>query len=141
MIKLTEKIAESLRMKDEIALKVYRAIKAERLKLETAAKAKPYTEEVEISLLSKMKKQREDSYNQYIAANRNDLANIELQEKNFIESLLPFNPSSEELDQEVSEYVTGCDGECTMKNIMQVFKSKYPAIDGKLLAQIVKKYV
>lgn len=141
MINLTEKIAESLRLKDELALKVYRAIKAERLKLETAVKAQPYTDEVEIKLLSKMKKQREDSYNQYVAANRNDLAYIELQEKNFIESLLPFNPNSKELDQEVAEYITGCDGNCQMKEIMQVFKTKYPAIDGKILAQIVKKYV
>ena len=149
MLDIENLIKEALINKSE-NLNVYRSIKAEIMNFKTAKNAKEYNDVEEIKLLQKMVKQREDAYQQYVDADRTDLADNEKKEMDVIKSFLP-KPISEE---EIKEYILELGKENNLdineekfipKQMMGKFissvKTKYPTADGKMVANIVKNFI
>lgn len=92
-------------------------------------------------VLEKMLKQRKDSITQYEAANRQDLADKEKQEIEFIQVYMPAQLSEAEIDQFISQAITetGAAGAQGMGKVMSHLK---PLLQGRadmgLVGQKVK---
>ena len=94
--KITEALKVAMKDKDKVALDSLRAIKSQILLVKTELKGVDVSEEQEIVILQRMVKQRKDSYEQFIAQNRNDLAEVEEAQMKVIEKFLPKQLSLEE---------------------------------------------
>lgn len=165
MLNINELIKQALKSHNKTELLVYQAIKAEILNYKTAKNAKPYDEAAEISILKKMVKQREDSEKQYLEAGREDLATKEHNESEVIKKLLPEPVNESEIRSElyiwagntklIEMYLTEKGvyqfdaievskpfiPKKEMGNAIKYLKSKFPQADGKIIADIVIKYV
>lgn len=103
---INEAIKTAMREKDKVALDSLRAVKSQILLLKTEAKGADVSAEQEIAILQRMIKQRKDSYEQFVAQNRNDLAEVELAQMKVIEQFLPAQLSAEELEAEIKKIIT-----------------------------------
>ena len=140
MNNIDELIQQEIKSGNKFKLETYRAIKAEFLKAKTEKNAKELDEVRKLQILQKMIKQREDSANQYIKANRLDLAADEKAEIAIIAEFLPEEVTKEEIEAAI----VNCNIEKTKSNmgsIIKVIKSQLPLADGKLVAETVKKYL
>ena len=100
MNNIDELIQQEIKSGNKFKLETYRAIKAEFLKAKTEKNAKELDEVRKLQILQKMIKQREDSADQYIKANRLDLAADEKAEIAIIAEFLPEEVTKEEIEQE-----------------------------------------
>ena len=140
MNNIDELIQQEIKSGNKFKLETYRAIKAEFLKAKTEKNAKELDEVRKLQILQKMIKQREDSADQYIKANRLDLAADEKAEIAIIAEFLPEEVTKEEIE----EAIVNCNIEKTKSNmgsIIKIIKSQLPLADGKLVAETVKKYL
>lgn len=140
MNNIDELIQQEIKSGNKFKLETYRAIKAEFLKAKTEKNAKELDEVRKLQILQKMIKQREDSADQYIKANRLDLAADEKAEIAIIAEFLPEEVTKEEIEAAI----VNCNIEKTksnMSSIIKVIKSQLPLADGKLVAETVKKYL
>lgn len=140
MNNIDELIQQEIKSGNKFKLETYRAIKAEFLKAKTEKNAKELDEVRKLQILQKMIKQREDSADQYIKANRLDLAADEKAEIAIIAEFLPEEVTKEEIEAAI----VNCNIEKTKSNmgsIIKVIKSQLPLADGKLVAETVKKYL
>lgn len=101
---------------------------------------KELTETDVIGLLTKMAKQRQESITQYVAAGRNDLADVEIAEKVIIEEYLPQQLSEEEVRLKVAEAISAT-GASTMKDMGKVVALLKPDLVGKADMGFVSKLV
>lgn len=101
---------------------------------------KELTETDVIGLLTKMAKQRQESITQYVAAGRNDLADVEIAEKVIIEEYLPQQLSEEEVRLKVAEAISAT-GATTMKDMGKVVALLKPDLVGKADMGFVSKLV
>lgn len=141
---INEDIKTAMKAKDKIRLETVRGIKKALIEKEVELRAKGFEEltpEQEIDLLSQQAKQRRDSVEQYLKAQRQDLADKEAQELAIIETYLPQQLSNEELTEIIEKIITEVDAK-TMKDLgkvmgkaMQDLKGK---ADGKKIQEIVK---
>lgn len=83
-----------------------------------------------LAILVKMVKQRRDAATQYIDADRQDLADIELQEITVIEDFLPKPLTSDEIDALIKEAIstTGATSMQEMGKVMAILK---PQVQGR----------
>ena len=96
---------------------------------------------VEISLLQKMIKQRNDSIKQYNDAGRNELAEKEQKEIEMIQGFLPEQINEEELIKLATETINdlSADSMKDMGNVMKVLKDKTSGqADPAAISKIVK---
>ena len=139
---INEAIKNAMREKDKIALDSLRAVKSQILLLKTEAKGADVSAEQEIAILQRMIKQRKDSYEQFVAQNRNDLAEVELAQMKVIEQFLPAQLSAEELEAEIKEIITEVGAE-SLKDLGKVMGTASKALagksDGKSISEMVKK--
>jgi len=122
---ITEDVKGAMKAGEKDRLKVLRLITAaikqvevdERIELDDVAV---------LGILNKMVKQRRDSITQFIQGDRQDLADIEQDEIEVIESYLPEKLSEEDLDQLVDEAIatTGAEGIRDMGKVMAAVKAK-----------------
>ena len=78
--KISEDLKAAMKSKDKVRLETVRSIRALILEHEKSGADKELTPELEINLLSSAAKKRAESIEQYLNANREDLANIEKEE-------------------------------------------------------------
>ena len=139
---INEAIKTAMREKDKVALDSLRAVKSQILLLKTEAKGADISAEQEIAILQRMIKQRKDSYEQFVAQNRNDLAEVELAQMKVIEQFLPAQLSAEELEAEIKKIITEVGAE-SLKDLGKVMGTASKALagksDGKSISEIVKK--
>ena len=95
---ISDAIKDAMRAKDKVALDALRAVKSQILLLKTEARGAEVSAEQEIAILQRMIKQRKDSYDQFTAQNRSDLAEVEEAQSKVIEKFLPQQMSSDELE-------------------------------------------
>ena len=140
--KITEALKVAMKDKDKVTLDSLRAIKSQILLVKTELKGVDVNEEQEIAILQRMVKQRKDSYEQFIAQNRNDLAEVEEAQMKVIEKFLPKQFSLEELEAEVKNIITEVGAE-SLKDLGKVMgvasKSLAGKSDGKSISEMVKK--
>lgn len=103
---ISEAIKTAMRAKDRIALDSLRAVKSQILLLKTEALGAEVSSEQEIAILQRMIKQRKDSYEQFTAQGRNDLAEVEEAQMKVIEKFLPEQLSPEELEAEIRQIIS-----------------------------------
>lgn len=143
--RISEDIKTAMKAQDKVKLEAVRGIKKVILEKESEVRAKgreSLTEEEEITLLSQQAKQRRDSIEQYQKANRADLAEQEAQELAIIESYLPAQLSTEEVEATIRDIIQEVgaaspkDMGKVMGPVMQRLKGK---ADGKTVQSLVQK--
>ncbi len=139
---ISEAIKTAMRAKDKVALDSLRAVKAQILLLKTEALGKEVSPEQEITILQRMVKQRKDSYDQFSAQGRNDLAEVEEAQMKIIEQFLPKQLSPEELEGEMKAIIAETGAE-SMKDLGKVIgiasKNLAGKSDGKSISEMAKK--
>lgn len=148
LINVDELIFNATRERRLVDLKVYRSFKTEILNYRTAKNAGEYNESVEISIIKKMIKQRHDAVEQYLNANRLELADEELAEIMVLEKLLPEPVTRQDIINELGKfandngYINGFNEveipKKEMGKVIKYLKDKLPMADGKDVSNIVK---
>lgn len=139
---ISDAIKDAMRAKDKIALDSLRAVKSQILLLKTEARGTEVSDEQVISILQRMIKQRKDSYDQFAAQNRNDLAEVEEAQMKIIEQYLPQQLSPEELEAEIKKIIaeTGAESGKDIGKVMGMASKKLAGkSDGKSISEMAKK--
>ena len=134
---LNDHIKGAMLSGNKVELSVYRFIKNEFMKFETAENAQELTEEAEQKILTKMVKTREDSVSQYIAGGRGELAEIELAEIEILKRYLPREVSEFDIKEYFAEIYLSENK--NMGDYIKQLKQKFPNANGKVIADLVKQ--
>ena len=139
---ISEAIKTAMKEKDKVALDSLRAVKSQILLLKTEAKGAEVSAEQEIAILQRMIKQRKDSFEQFVAQGRNDLAEVEEAQMKVIEKFLPKQLSAEELETEMKKIISET-GAQSAKDLGKVMGAASKALagksDGKSISEMAKK--
>ena len=155
MIDINELIKSSMKSGDKVSLRAYKNLKSEIQKVKTAKNAKPYTDTAKIQLISKMCKNLEDAILDFSKAHREDLVADYTSELEVLKKLLPEPVNESQICSFLKAYCfennfIGPIRESfigmqipkkEMGNVIKAVKVQYPQANGKLISQIVKKYV
>ena len=138
--------------KDGPAKEAYRAIKAELLLNNSAKKPREFGKdiqlpngefinELQISIIRKLIKEREEQVSMYDANSRKDLADMYREQMKYLKELLPLEISKEQIQEAVyGLYPYGFEQKEMGKVIKQI-KEIYPTADGKLISEVVKSHI
>ncbi len=141
-ITINEAIKTAMKEKDKVALDSLRAVKSQILLLKTEAKGAEVSAEQEIAILQRMIKQRKDSWEQFTAQGRADLAEVEEAQMKVIEKFLPKQLSLEELETEIKNIISDVKAE-TIKDLGKVMGKASQSLagksDGKSISEMAKK--
>ena len=165
MINIDELIKNSLKYRNKTELKTYRNLKAEFQKVKTAKNAPEWNDALEMQIISKYSRILEDAILQFSQAHRDDLVSEYTSELEVVKKLLP-EPVNEaqimyeliqwskndfenfsstlEYDAEVGAVIPRINIQIPKKqmgNVIKYIKSKLPTADGKMISEIVKKYI
>ena len=161
MTRVDQLIKEALLSKDKIALNAYKNLKSELQKVLTAKNAPEYSEALFIQITAKYVKLLEEAILQFLEARREDLVSNYTSELEVVKKLLPepvnasdiysFIESDEEFfDQYYITKFIGDNDETVMlqqipkkdmRKAIKYLKSKFPSADGKMISEIIKKYL
>ena len=143
-IKLT--LDQNLKSRDEIATSTVRlilaAIKDHDIQYRTKKKGDSISDEEILNLLLNMIKQRKESVKIYSEAGRDDLKKREEKEIEIINSFLPHQITSNELDNILHETIKeqGFNSIKDLGKLLGFLKSKYPGqLDMQMVAEKAKK--
>ena len=96
----------------------------------------------EVAAMPNLIEVQKDSYEQFVAQNRNDLAEVELAQMKVIEQFLPAQVSAEELEAEIKKIIAEVGAE-SLKDLGKVMGTASKALagksDGKSISEMVKK--
>ena len=140
---IQEAIKEAMKAKDAVALSANRAIKGEILLFKTAeGGAKEVTDGDILKMIQKLVKQRKEAAEQFVAGNRQDLADNELAEAAALEKYLPKQLSPDEVKAKIQEIVAqvGATSIRDMGKVMGVANKALAGLsDGRTISGIVKE--
>lgn len=138
---INEDIKKAMLAREKDKLAALRDIKS-KLLLESTSGNGEVSEEVAIKICMKLHKQRIETYDLYVAQNRQDLADDELYQAKVIEAYLPKMMSEDEVKIEVAAAIqtVGASGPQDMGKVMGVLSGQLAGkADGKLIASLVKE--
>ena len=142
--KINEDLVTSMKSKEdgsELRTSTLRMMKSSIKNAEIAKRGKgELTEEDITGVLSTMVKQRKESVEQYLKANRNDLAEKENKEINIIQVYLPEQLSPEEVDEIIKSTIQEA-GITGMKDMGRLMKELMPKLKGKADGKLVSRRV
>jgi uncharacterized protein YqeY len=138
--------------KNGAAKEAYRAIKAELLLNNSAKKPREFGKdiqlpngefinELQISIIRKLIKEREEQVSMYEANSRKDLADMYREQIKYLEQLLPPEISKEQIQEAVVTAFPKGYPKKEMGFVIKQIKDIYPTADGKLISEIVKKHI
>lgn len=139
---IDKQIANTMKNGNHLQLTVWRAIKTEFVKYQTSGAGVELTDEKEMQIITKMVQQRKDSFEQYASAGRIELATVEENEMKFLSSLLPNDPTDEDIVNSIEEFVKAKTEKLTikdMRDVMAFVKAKYPTVNGGLVSKIFRE--
>ncbi len=141
-LKINEDIKAAMLARDAKKLEALRAVKAalliEKTKEGTTGEV---SEEVELKILQKLVKQRRESADIYLNANRDDLAQKEIYDASIIETYLPKQLSEAEVTELIKKIVvqTGATSIKEMGKVMGVATKELAGkADNKMISGIIK---
>ena len=140
--KINNDIKQAMLAKDKQTLAALRDIKSKLLLEATSGSGNEVSEETAMKICMKLHKQRIETYDLYIAQNREDLAVDELFQAKVIEAYLPQQMSADDVLKEVQLAIasTGASSPQEMGKVMGILQGKLAGkADGKLIAQLVKE--
>lgn len=142
---IDKQIASAMKNGDHVRLAVWRSVKTEFVKFQTSGNGIELSDDKEMQIINKMVQQRKDSIEQYTNANRIELATAEQKELDILLSLLPKEPSENDIIQAIDDLITSRNITPTMKDMRDVMthvKTKYPTVNGGLVSKIFReKYI
>ena len=152
MLNINELIKSSMKSGDKVALRAYKNLKAEIQIVKTAKNARPYNDTTEIKIISKMCKKLEDAILDFSKAHREDLVADYTSELEVLKKLLPEPVNESQICSFIESYCAkiglmdhyGISAEIPknrMSEVMKEIRNKYPQSCGKMVTEIVKKYV
>ena len=154
MIEIDSLIRESMKSKNQTELRAYKNLKAEIQAFKTAKNAKPYDEAAEIGIIKKYCDKLSQSIEQFQKAYRQDLAFEYMSEREVLRKLLPEPVNESQICSELCMWAESNNfgfvlsttnpiqiPKKEMGNAIKYLKSKFPQADGKMISNIVKKYV
>lgn len=140
--------------RDKVALNAYKNIKTELQKVLTAKNAPEYSEALLIQVIAKYAKSLEDAILQFSEAHRDDLVSEYTSELGVVKKLLPEPVNASQIYSELCDYclknnlaegdkfcITWKISKKEMGTVIKYLKSKFPTADGKMISEIVKKYI
>lgn len=142
--RINEDIKSAMLAKEKEKLNALRAIKAAILLLKTSEGGAEITEEVEISTLQKLAKQRRDAADLYKKQNREDLYKEEVEQLEIITQYLPEQLSEDEIVQIVKTLIAenGISGMKDMGKLMGLAsKAMAGKVDNKVVLGVVRGVV
>lgn len=138
---LNQDMKVAMKAKDKEKLLTIRMLKSA-LQTEQINKGEELTEEDELTVLSREKKQRVESLNEFKAAGRDDLVIKLEKEIEVVDHYLPAQLSEEEVRAIVKETIDET-GSSSMKDMGKVMGALMPKVkgkaDGNLVSTIVKE--
>jgi len=136
---INDAMKDAMRAKDKARLSAIRLMQAEFKRIEVDERIEIDDARV-LAMLDKMVKQRRDSINQYEAAGRQELADVEIAEIAVIQDFLPAALSDEEISAMVQAAIeqTGASSMADMGKVMGIIK---PQIQGRADAGAVSGLV
>ena len=137
---------------DKVALRAYKNLKAEIQIVKTAKNARPYDDTTEIKIISKMCKKLEDAISTFSKAHRDDLVADYTGELEVLKKLLPEPVNESQINSFIESYGTKAGlmdhykisveiPRYKMSEVMKEIRNKYPQACGKMVSEIIKKYV
>lgn len=139
--RIMQDLKTAMKEKDEAAKRTIRAIKSAILLQKSDGSGTELNEEMEIKMLQKLIKQRQESLNVYTEQGRADLAQTEEEEINVLQRYLPEQMSEEDLKTFITDLITreGAEGMKDMGRIMGLASKELAGkADGKAISTIVK---
>lgn len=140
---ISKDIVAAMKAKDKVSLEALRNIKKVFIEAKTAPGASDELDDaVAMKLLQKLAKQGHDAADLYVSQNRQDLADAELAQVKVIESYLPQQMSTEEIEAVVKEIIaqTGASSIKEMGKVMGVASKQLAGkADGKTISEAVKR--
>lgn len=158
MLNIDLLIKNSMKSKNQEELRAYRNLKSEFLKAQTAKGAKPLDETKQIQIIKKYCENLEKSILSFSEAHREDLVADYRDELEVLQKLLPEPVNESQIDSGLKEWClsnhftqqfwTALGAEIQllipkkeMGNAIKHLKSKFPQADGKMISNIVKRYI
>lgn len=152
---INELIKNATLSRDKVALNAYKNIKAELQKVLTAKNAPEYSEALLIQVTAKYAKSLEDAIKQFSEAHRDDLVASYTSELEVIKKLLPEPVNESQIERELGVWcgyndyfvikedksLANAIPKKEMGTVIKYLKSKFPTADGKIISEIVKKYI
>jgi len=133
----------AMKARNEVAKLTIRGIKKEIIEAKTAPGANgEISDEEVLKIVVKLLKQRKDSATIYTEQGRADLAEVELAEALVLESYLPKQLTTEELEEAIKSIIaqTGAQGPKDMGKVMGVASKQLAGkTEGKLISETVKR--
>jgi len=136
---LNKDMKDAMKARDKEKLATIRMLKSA-VQNEELSKKGELTEDEELSILSREKKQRLDSVDEFNDAGRDDLVKKTEQEIEIIDDYLPKQLSDEEVDEIVSETIEQT-GASSMKDMGKVMGAVMPKVKGKADGNVVNQKV
>ena len=144
--------------KNGAAMEAFRAVKAELLLNASSKNPKPegkficvtgldsWIENIEINeldlyIIRKLIKEREEQVSMYEANSRKDLADMYREQMKYLKELLPPEISKEQIQEAVVTAYPNGFTQKEMGKVIKEIKAIYPTADGKLISEIVKEYI
>lgn len=141
--------------RDKVALNAYKNIKAELQKVLTAKNAPEYSEALLIQVTAKYAKSLEDAILQFSEARRDDLVASYTSELEVVKKLLPAPVNESQVTSglwgwyhstyENAKFLSSLHlmhiPKKDMGTAIKHLKSLFPTADGKMISNIVKKYI
>ena len=165
VLSINELIQQALKSQNKTELRAYRNLKAEFLKAETAKNAKLIDEARQVQIIKKYCDTLEKSILDFSEAHREDLVADYRDELEVLQKLLPEPVNKSQICSElriwagknkiIEMYLTEKGiyqfdaievskpfiPKKEMGNAIKYLKSKFPQADGKMISNIVKKYI
>lgn len=138
-LELKQAQKDAMRAKDKDRLKTLRSMLA-------AVKDIEVNERIDLddarilAVLDKMQKQRRDSINQFDAAGRDDLSEVEKKELEVIKQFLPAQLTNNEIDQLIDQAISET-GSSTMQDMGKVMGLLKPQMQGRADMAVVSKLI
>jgi len=151
-------IKEATLNKNGAAKEAFRAVKAELLKNQTSKNPKSNGKfvcvtgldswisnvelyELDIEIIRRLIKQRDESASIYDANSRKDLADLEREQIKYLKELLPPEISEDKIQEAVMTSYPNGFTQKEMGKVIKEIKTIYPTADGKLISEVVKKHI
>lgn len=134
-----------MKEKDEVRLAALRAVKTAIMQNKTSPNFKGnrdanLPDADVLKIMQKLVKEREESFNIYISAGRNDLADKEYKEMLVIKEYLPKPLTEDELNTIIKEVIAEV-GATTMKDMGKVMSIVTQRVNGRADGSVISKMV
>ena len=142
--RIQEEMKDAMRSGARERLKVIRLILSSIKQIEVDTRIEVSNDDDVLLIINKMVKQRRDSIKQFIAGNRQDLADIEFAEITILEQYLPAQLNEEEIEKILNITITEC-AATSMKDMGKVMAAVKSKINGRadmsIISQKIKTYL